>query len=303
VPKLSRFVLTTAAAMLALVACAGPADELTPDDRLYISLGDSYAAGYRPTAAGEGTTTTDGFAYQVADRARAAGDPLRLVNFGCSGITSAQLRAGTGCAPGALGPGAADYGSLSQVDAATQFLTRYHRQVALVTVIVGGNDVKPCFLTESGAIRTDAMSCTPAAIASLRTNLAATLTRIRAAVGPGVLVIGLTYPDMFLGAWVSSSPDGHAIANGSVELFRDLLNTALRAEYTRVGAAFADITAATGGYGSLADMTSDPTYGTIPVPVARACELTYFCGLGDVHPTVSGYRLIAEQVLDVARLS
>jgi lysophospholipase L1-like esterase len=297
--------------VLALVAggCAGPGDAagspgtVNPGDRFYVSLGDSYAAGYSPTAGQGGATTTDGFAYQVADRARAAGVPLRLANFGCSGITSTQLRDDKGCAPAALGPQAPGYDGLSQADAAVRYLWQHHGQVALVTVVIGGNDVRPCLLTADGGISPGAMVCATAAVATLRTNLAAVLTQIRQAVGPGVPIVGLSYPDMFLGAWVSPNPDGQAVARGSVVVFRDVINSALKAEYAKAGAVFADITAATGAYGSLDATTTAPPYGVIPVPVAKVCQLTYYCRLGDVHPTVEGHRLIATQVLDAAHLS
>lgn len=306
--RFNRWTVLAVAMTLAVGACtgptaaAGPSDPVSPGDRLYVSMGDSYAAGYRPSPGGGGATTTDGFAYQAADRARSAGAPLKLANFGCSGVTSTQLRDDEGCAPAALGPGAPNYDGLSQAAAAAQYLTLHRAQVALVTVIIGGNDVRPCLLTADGGIPPDAMACAAAAVATLRTNLEAVLAQIRAAAGPTVPIVGLAYPDMFLGAWVSPNPDGHAAARGSVVMFRDVINTALKDEYTKAGAVFADITAATGAYGSLDTVTTDPTYGVVPVPVAKACQLTSYCRLGDVHPTAEGYALIAGQVLDAAHL-
>ena len=45
------------------------------------------------------------------------------------------------------------------------------------------------------------------------------------------------------------------------------------------------------------DQTTDvPPYGTIPVAVARACELTYYCEFRDIHAKTAGYRLIAEMI-------
>jgi hypothetical protein len=114
--------------------------------------------------------------------------------------------------------------------------------------------------------------------------------------------VGLTYPDVFLGAWVSSEfPDGRNLARLSVSLFRDFFNTALKAEYEKVGATFVDVTATTGGYGPLTETTQDPTYGPIPTPVAKVCELTYFCGHTDVHPTPAGHQAIATAILAATR--
>ena len=56
------------------------------------------------------------------------------------------------------------------------------------------------------------------------------------------------------------------------------------------------MTEATGGYGSLTQLTTLPPYGRIPVPVAKVCELSYYCQYRDVHARTSGYRLIAELI-------
>lgn len=302
--RAGRWAVLAAALGCAVSACALGADAAlgsrapgTPADRLYVSIGDSYAAGYQPTGSSAGATSTNGFAYQLVARAAAAGTTVRLVNFGCSGVTSTALLVDRGCDPGALGPGAADYRDASQAAAAEQFLDENRRHIELVTVIVGGNDMKPCIQTSTGAVRPDALACATGAVATLRTNLATLLQGVRAAVGPGVRVVGLTYPDPYLGGWTSDSPDSRLLATGSVSLFRDTLNPALRATYSAAGAAFVDVTAAAGAYGSLTDDVTDPTYGVVPAPVARACALTFYCRYGDVHPTTAGYGLIADQVL------
>lgn len=56
--------------LLALSACVAtlgviPAAEAAPPKRLYVSLGDSYASGYQPSAVGPGRNSRNGFAYQV----------------------------------------------------------------------------------------------------------------------------------------------------------------------------------------------------------------------------------------------
>lgn len=302
--RVGRCARVLSAAVLLLSACAGlttgsrPADApIAPTDRLYVSIGDSYAAGYQPSAGGAGPTMAHGFAYQVADRTAAAGAPLRLVNFGCSGVTSTALLNDRGCDPSARGPGGPSYESSSQGQAAVEFLREHRGQITLITVVVGGNDVKPCLVTAEGTPRPAAASCVDGAVATVRSNLARLLQGVRAAVGSDVLVVGLTYPDVFLGAWVSGAADAHDLAAGSVALFRNVLNPVLRAEYVKAGAVFADITAASGAYGSLAETTVEGRYGTIPRPVARVCALTYYCELGDLHPKTGGYTLIADQVL------
>jgi lysophospholipase L1-like esterase len=272
-------------------ASAAAGQAIAPTDRLYVSIGDSYAAGYQPDAG----TTRNGFAYQVADQAG-----LRLVNYGCSGITSTALLRDRGCAAGALAPGGPEYAGTTQAGAALAFLRRYQAQVALVTVVIGGNDLQPCLFTADGGKRPDAIACVTAAVATLRTNLATFLTDVRAAVGPGVRVVGLTYPDVYLGAWVRGD---HTEATDSVRLFRDVLNPALRDRYVAAAATFVDVTAAAGGYDPLTDTVADPTYGTVPRPVASVCALTFSCSRGDPHPTTEGHAAIAGEVLAVAGVS
>jgi hypothetical protein len=139
--------------------------------------------------------------------------------------------------------------------------------------------------------------CASRAVTDIRANLAATLPALREAAGDAPIV-GLTYPDVFLGAWVSADfRDGEDLARRSVPLFRDFFNTALKTEYEKIDATFVDVTATTGGYGPLTDTTQDPTYGPIPTPVAKVCELTYFCEHTDVHPRPAGHEVIAAAVL------
>jgi lysophospholipase L1-like esterase len=258
-----------------------------PAGSVYVSLGDSYATGFAPRdAAG---AAQDGFAYVVAERS-----DLRLVNVACSGATSASLRDEPGCRPVNRAPGAPDPAGRTQLDAAVQVLREHQGDVALVTVVIGGNDLTPCAWETAVS---EALTCASQAVTEVRANLAAVLPALRAAAGDAPIV-GLTYPDVFLGAWVSPSfPDGENLARLSVPMFRNFFNTALEAEYEKIGATFVDVTAATGGYGSLTELTQDPTYGPIPTPVAKVCELTYFCALTDVHPTPAGHETIASAVL------
>ena len=58
----SRMIL---AALLLCLALPAAADAAKPKRQLYVSLGDSYAAGYQPTAPGEGRTTRNGCGYKL----------------------------------------------------------------------------------------------------------------------------------------------------------------------------------------------------------------------------------------------
>ena len=277
------------AASAMMGASCGSSSTATPAD-YYVSLGDSYAAGYQPTAAGVGHTTTNGFAYQVVTMATHRGYHLTLANFGCAGATTASLLTSVGCQPGRLGPGGEQYPTMTQAAAAEQFLRQHRGHVGLVTVSIGGNDVTSCI---RAAVPT---TCVIGAIATIKTNLAKLLPALRAAAGRSVPVVGTTYPDVLLGQWVSGQPSDQNVAKLSVIAFQSLLNPALSSAYRAVGGTLADVTAATGAYTPLDQTTTLAPYGTVPVAVAKACELTFFCEFHDIHPMTAGYTIIANLV-------
>ena len=100
----ARRTLAAAVAALSLLALPAAAQAAKAKPSYYVSLGDSYAAGYQRFSETVGKTTRDGFAYQVVPKARARGYDLKLVNFGCGGETSVSiLKRKTKC--GGLGPG------------------------------------------------------------------------------------------------------------------------------------------------------------------------------------------------------
>src|ERR687894_546635 len=108
----SRTILLALVALLALPAAAQAKDKR----QYYVSLGDSYATGYQPTAVGQGANTRNGFAYQIPKLAKRRGHDLKLVNFGCGGETTVSLlERKTEC--GGLGPGGEDYAGRTQIAA------------------------------------------------------------------------------------------------------------------------------------------------------------------------------------------
>lgn len=258
--------------------------------RLYVSIGDSYAAGYQPTSHGHGSTTRNGFAYQLVTKARKAGHDFELVNFGCGGATTASILRTPGCRQPA--PDGHAYAGESQGAAALRYVTDHRDAIGLVTVSVGGNDVTSC------ATEPDPMGCVTAAVDGIKANLTPFLRELRAAAGANVRIVGITYPDVVLGAWVTGLPFARALAPLSVTAFRTLINPALAEAYGAVGGTFVDVTAASGAYGSFSETTKLAPYGVLPVPVARVCELTFFCQYQDIHPTNAGYALIADLVLE-----
>jgi lysophospholipase L1-like esterase len=278
-----------ALALALLLALALPSAAQAAQKRsYYVSLGDSYAAGYQRFSATDARTTRDGFAYQLVGKARARGYKLKLVNFGCGGETTVSiLKRKAKC--GGLGPGGVNYAGTTQATAAERFLRKHKGQVKLITVSIGGNDVTAC------AREADPVACVGPAMDKVKANGKKLLTRLRKAAGKKTRIVGLTYPDVLLGAWVGENPD-QELAKLSVVAFQSLLNPALKDMYESVGGKFVDVTKATGAYTPLEQTTTLAPYGTIPVAVAEVCKLTAYCAFRDIHPNTEGYGVIADLI-------
>lgn len=252
----------------------------------YVSLGDSYAVGYQP-----GKGATPGYATYVA---RHTG--MTLANFGCAGATTASLLATVGC-PAVLPhtAGGMTYPTTTQIAAATAFIAAHKGHVGLITVSIGGNDVVPCAKAASP------ITCVGTAVSTIKTDVTSIASQLRAAAGSKVPIIGSTYPDVILGIYVYPTNPGSAgaisLANLSVVAFKSLVNPALSQSYAKSLGAFVDVTRATGAYTSLKRTVHTKAYGTIPVPVASVCTLTWFCAKGDIHPMNQGYTLIGKLIV------
>jgi len=278
-------------AVLASVLLAVPAAGMAakrPARQLYVSLGDSYATGYQATGVKQGHNTAHGFANQVPRYAARRGHRFKLVNFGCGGANTTSILGAVGCRPDARAVGGPDYSGTTQIAAAERFIRRHRKRVGLITVSIGGNDVTKC------ASDPDPIACVGGAVQGIKDNVCVLTQRLRAAAGPDVPIVGITYPDVILGTWVLG-PD-HTLAQLSVVAFRSLINPALKDAYASGQGEFVDVTAATGAYGSLEETTTLDPYGVIPVPVARVCELTYYCQFQDIHARTPGYAIIARLV-------
>ena len=155
----------------------------------------------------------------------------------------------------------------------------------------------PSLRPTAGAADPDTVACLTKALGTVRTNLTKLMTGLRAAAGPSTQIVGITYPDVLLGNALSSNAKIKQLAQLSVVAFKSLINPTLQAVYTGAGAKFVDVTAATGAYGSLTTTTTLAPYGKIPVPVAKICQLTYYCQFQDIHPRTNGYAIIAGLVV------
>jgi lysophospholipase L1-like esterase len=279
-----RRLIPIAAALLALALPSVAHAAKKPS--YYVSLGDSYAAGYQPVPRPNGATTRHGFAYQLVGMARKRGYKLKLVNFGCGGETTVSILKRTKKCPG-LGPGGVKYAGKTQAAAATKFISKHRGQIGLITVSIGGNDVTAC------AKAADPIACVGPAMDKVKANGKILMKRLRKAAGKKTRIVGITYPDVLLGDWVNGDQD---LAKLSVVAFQSLLNPALKDIYESYGAKFVDVTEASGAYTPLDQTTTLAPYGDVPVAVAQTCELTYYCQYKDIHPKTAGYTLIAQLI-------
>jgi lysophospholipase L1-like esterase len=278
------------AALALLLALALPSAAHAAKKRsYYVSLGDSYAVGYQATGQGTGKTTRKGYADQLLPKARARGYRLKLVNFGCGGETTTSiLQRKTRC--GGRAPGGPDYAGRTQIAAAERFLRRNRGKVSLITVSIGGNDVTAC------ARAADPVACVGTAVTGIKENGGELVKRLRKAAGRKARIVGITYPDVILGGWVSGQQADRDLAGLSVIAFQSLINPALKEVYESVGGRFVDVTKATGAYGPLDQMTTYGPYGEVPVPVAEVCRISYYCEYRDIHLKTVGYGIVADLI-------
>ena len=281
----SLMVLVVAVLMVSSVPSAQAASPRR-QPTYYISLGDSYAIGHQP-----GTGSTPGYTVYVAKHTG-----LTLVNFGCGGATTSSILNSVGCpdvAPDTAG--GMTYPTTTQIAGADAFIAAHRGHIGLITVSIGGNDVTSC-ITQSNVI-----GCVGTAVQHITTNVTALAQDLRQAAGPKVPIIGSTYPDVVLGTYVYPKDPGPAsaitLAKESVVAFKLLINPALAKAYGSAKGSLVDVTKATGAYGSLTKTVTTKAFGTIPVPVAKVCALTWFCAQGDIHSKTPGYELIGKLIV------
>lgn len=252
---------------------------------LYLSLGDSYATG-------DGASNPS-FAYaeMLPERLQDRGLDLDLVNIACAGATVQSFVDEPACTEGLDDETAEKVGDGSQLEAAVALLEADPGAVELITVSIGGNNVTRC---ARGA--DDPIACVADAVTTIGEVLRPALADLREAAGPDTLIVGITYPDVILGAWLEENT--RQLAELSVVAFRDLINPMLQESYEGVDAVFVDVTDGTDAYTPLDEMTELPGHGSVPIAVARVCELTWFCERMDIHPNDAGYEVITELIVD-----
>src|SRR5438105_1545656 len=200
---IAQLCAVVAAVLAALVLAAGARADADSATHYYLSLGDSLAAGFQPNG-----DFSHGYAEQLY-AALAADDPkLELVKLGCGGESTASMRFGsqdpTVVLSCATPRGYKDlYPKGTQLAEAVSFLQAHKGKVALVTIDIGANDLARldaqgnevnCLLEPAGCATQTAR---------MVENLGAILADLRAAAGPDVPIVAMSYYDVFAPVCVS----------------------------------------------------------------------------------------------------
>jgi lysophospholipase L1-like esterase len=162
----------------------------------------------------------------------------------------------------------------------------------LVVISIGGNDVTAC------ARVSEPVPCVAEAVKTIDANVRRISKRLRKAAGRKVPMVGITYPDVILGQWVTGKESDQNLAKLSIVAFKSLINPTLKKAYASRKIRFADVTRATGAYGSFDRTRTVEPYGELPAPVARICELSFYCRFRDIHLRTKGYRIVAREVAE-----
>jgi lysophospholipase L1-like esterase len=279
-----RAALAVAVAVVATIsACSGPAaSHAVPHPATYyLALGDSLSQGVQPDAAGTSVETGQGYPDQLYAMLRPSQPTLRLVKLGCPGETTATMIHGGICR----------YRGGSQLAVAVAFLRAHRGHVTLVTIDIGANDPEEC---GNWASLTTIERCVGTEFPTAVSNLDIILARLRAAAGPTVRIVGMSYYLPSLAQWRTGLP-GQAVAWLSERLaadYNDLLDHAYAQSDIRVANVFGAFQ--TSDFGNTQAVTG---VGTVPRNVALICQWTWECAAPprgpNQHANRTGYGVIA----------
>jgi len=292
---LVRTAFAVAVVATAVTACSGTATSSAAHPTAapasyYLALGDSLSRGVQPDAAGVGVETGQGYPDQVYAALRPRYPSLRLVKLGCPGETTSTM----------INGGICRYPGGSQLADATAFLDAHRGHVFLITIDIGANDTEDCGSQRGvGKIA----SCFETDVPRVASNLTTIMARLRAAAGPHVRIVGMTYYLPALAEWLSGTP-GQAIAWLSEKLavgYNDMLEQVYTASSARVANVFGAFDSSNFG-----DQVTVPGLGKVPRNVALICQWTWQCAAPprgpNQHANRAGYGVIAGAFLRASGL-
>ena len=282
-------VIAALAATAILAADAGGASH-----EYYVAIGASEALGFQGGGPHHSTRVTDqGYTDDLLTMEKTRWPGLQLAVFACPGLRVDMALSGrTTNPPGSIAAkttsGRCRRKAGSEIGAASAFIRSHRGQVVLVTIDLGYPDVAACMKRKS----VDAV-CVTDALARVRSDLPTVVSRLRAAGGSSLRIVGLSHEDPFLAYSLGKRDPDPAFAQASAavtERFSQVVHAAYASVHVpvaRVATAFAT------GVTSPAHL---PRWGTVPLDVQRICSLTWMCAGGNIHPNAGGYREIAAAV-------
>lgn len=231
-------------------------------ERVYLALGDSLTAGFQGS-----TGDAKGSAYPALLAARLGEDgvELRVENLACTGESTPAMVGGGRCFPPPD----------SQLREAERVIAAEEGRIALVTVLIGANDILRCVMT-GGAVDE---SCLTSGLGDTAEGLPVVLGRLRTALGPDVPIVALTFYDPFR-ATISGRPVPPGTSAGSARA-TEALNDVIREAAAGADVTVVDIRPAMEG-----------AEGT------ALCTTTSICRTGDFHLNAAGHAAIADLLHD-----
>jgi len=305
-----RFGRSAALAAAVALAASGCAAEQAPAggssgsggsqgaaERYYLSLGDSLSVGIQPDGEGGQKETPDGYTDALFRSLHDRDPSLRHERMGCAGEDTGTFLSG------GLKECGERYAGKSQLAWAEGFLERNRDRVDLVTVDIGGNNFLGCVALEGAAGPGQEVSvdrqCVQDGLDRLEEEAPEIASRLRAAAGPDVQLVGMTYYNPFLAARLLGDAVELEGAGGPEELadysteVLDEANGVLRTAYTDAGFEVADAAEA---FGTEDSGVPEGSETGIPANVQAVCDYTWMCDTSagpDIHTNQAGALRIA----------
>ena len=274
-------ILLAASVIVIVLSLVTHGKTTTATQDVLIGVGDSYAAGYQPLDP-SGAATLHGFVDRLAPLLDET-QPPSVLNFGCSGATTKTVLGTRGCTTGAQANNAPVYRT-TQLDAAIAAVNAHRGHISAIVVALGANDFARC----ANDPNLDACISTQAPV--IEGRLRQIVMQLRQTAGSSTPIIGITYPNIGLAAWLNQPPR-RADAVHAQELIATHINPAILSAYRGL-ALVANVTAASGGL----DPLPVSTEGERPASVTKVCEITWMCRQGDLHLTPAGQDFVARLI-------
>ncbi len=285
--------------LLAVAPVSGAAEPEASDGLVYVSLGDSVAAGTIQPRPFTGKGYTDVLFRRVGEELGLA----QHVSFACPGDDTQEMLDGTGSFCFDTG--------FSQLDAALAFFATeaapgvtYADVTGLITLTIGANDILACDFADP-----EVETCVATQLGQIGTNLPTILAALQAA-APGVPIVAMNYYSPNLAWWITGA-EGQALAAASNDVAA-AGNGVLEDVYEAFGVVVVDV--------ERWFRTFDERGTDFPLNVRHICRYTGMCerldkGVytlsdydpvtegfqTDIHPNNRGYKRIAAAYVQAMR--